>query len=101
MSEAVERSAPLQSGVERASVRVLAGKTRINHQARRVRRASPNLFNSGFFVLSELDGANPDAREAFRKTSLVAPACVGRVAGFGGASYILALTGLLDRLQGA
>ena len=68
LSEAVERSAPLQSGVERASVSVLAGKTRINHQARRVSRASPNLFNSGFFVLSELDGANPAAREAVGQT---------------------------------
>ena len=47
----------------------------------------------------EVHLSNPDAREAFRKTSLVAPACVGRVAGFGAASYMLALTGLLDRLQ--
>ena len=48
----------------------------------------------------EVHLSNPDAREAFRKNSLVAPACVGRVAGFGAASYTLALTGLLDRLQG-
>jgi len=68
LSEAVERSAPLQSGVERASVRVLAGKARINHQVRRIGRASPGLFNSGFFVLSELDGANPGAREAAGQT---------------------------------
>ncbi len=68
LSEAVERSAPLQSGLNRASVRVIAGKARINHQARRVGRASPGLFNSGFFVLSELDGANPYAREAAGQT---------------------------------
>ncbi len=68
LSEAFDRSAPLQSGVERASVRVFAGKTRINHQARRVSRASPGLFNSGFFVLSQLDGANPYAREAAGQT---------------------------------
>jgi 3-dehydroquinate dehydratase-2 len=49
----------------------------------------------------EVHLSNPDAREAFRKNSLVAPACVGRVAGFGAASYTLALTGLLDRLQGS
>ena len=48
----------------------------------------------------EVHVSNPDAREAFRKNSLVAPACVGRVAGFGAASYMLALTGLLDRLDG-
>ena len=47
----------------------------------------------------EVHLSNPDAREAFRKTSLVAPACVGRVAGFGAASYLLALNGLVDRLQ--
>jgi RND superfamily putative drug exporter len=64
LAEAADRSAPLQSGLERASVRVIAGKARIKHQVRRVRRATPGLFNSGFFVLSELDGANPAAREA-------------------------------------
>ena len=49
----------------------------------------------------EVHISNPEAREAFRKESLVAPACVGKVAGFGAASYTLALTGLLDRLQGS
>ena len=49
----------------------------------------------------EVHLSNPDAREEFRKNSLVAPACVGKVSGFGGASYTLALTGLLDRLQGS
>ena len=47
----------------------------------------------------EVHLSNPDAREEFRKLSVVAPVCVGRVAGFGAASYTLALTGLLDRLQ--
>ena len=46
----------------------------------------------------EVHLSNPEAREPFRKESLVAPACVGKVAGFGGASYLLALAGLLDRL---
>jgi putative drug exporter of the RND superfamily len=68
LAEAVDRSAPLQDGLERASVSVISGKARINHQARRVRRATPGLFNSGFFVLSELDGANPRAREAVSGT---------------------------------
>jgi RND superfamily putative drug exporter len=44
-------------------VRVLAGKHRINRQARRVRDASPGLFNSGYFVLSAVDGAPPGVRE--------------------------------------
>jgi 3-dehydroquinate dehydratase-2 len=42
----------------------------------------------------EVHLSNPDAREAFRRRSRVAPACIGRVAGFGGASYELALEGL-------
>ncbi|HEX3773750.1 MAG TPA: type II 3-dehydroquinate dehydratase [Polyangiaceae bacterium] len=45
----------------------------------------------------EVHISNPETREEFRKTSLVAPACVGKIAGFGAASYGLALLGLLDR----
>ena len=47
----------------------------------------------------EVHISNPDAREEFRKNSVIAPACVGKVAGFGAASYSLALSGLLDRLS--
>lgn len=46
----------------------------------------------------EVHISNPDAREAFRRESKVAPACLGRVAGFGAASYRLGLLGLLDAL---
>lgn len=46
----------------------------------------------------EVHISNPDAREPFRRRSRVAPACVGRVAGFGGASYALALRGLVSQL---
>ena len=59
-----DEAAPLESGLDEASVRVLDGKKRINRQARRVADATPNLFNSGYFVLSALDGATPKAREA-------------------------------------
>jgi RND superfamily putative drug exporter len=68
LEEGFERSAPLQGGLQRASVRVLAGKARIKHQVSRVAARSPGLFNSGFFVLSELDGAPPQAREAAGNT---------------------------------
>jgi RND superfamily putative drug exporter len=64
LAEAAERSAPLQSGLERGSAQVIAGNAQIKHRVRAVRRATPGLFNSGFFVLSELDGASPAAREA-------------------------------------
>lgn len=35
--------------------------------------------------------SNIAAREAFRRTSVIAPACAGTVAGFGADSYLLAL----------
>lgn len=46
----------------------------------------------------EVHLSNPEAREAFRRESRVAPACVAKVAGFGGTSYLLALEGLLAYL---
>jgi RND superfamily putative drug exporter len=68
LTEAFERSAPLETGLERTSVQVLTGKARINRQARRVSRNTPNLFNSGYFVLSALDGAPPGVRKAASET---------------------------------
>ncbi len=56
-------SAPLQSGLRRATVQVLSGSARAKRQVRRLQRASPGLFDSGYFVLSALDGAQPRVRE--------------------------------------
>ena len=64
LTEAVDRSAPLPAGLNRASVQVLSGKRRVIRQVSRVADASPNLFNSGYFVLSVVDGAPPKARDA-------------------------------------
>jgi 3-dehydroquinate dehydratase-2 len=47
----------------------------------------------------EVHLSNPDARETFRRRSRIAAACVGRVSGFGGDSYVLALEGLVRILQ--
>ncbi|MEZ4231941.1 MAG: type II 3-dehydroquinate dehydratase [Polyangiaceae bacterium] len=47
----------------------------------------------------ELHLSNPDAREEFRHTSVVAAVCVARVAGFGAGSYGLALLGLVESLK--
>jgi 3-dehydroquinate dehydratase-2 len=49
----------------------------------------------------EVHLSNPDGREAFRRRSRVAPACIGRVSGFAGESYLLALEGLVRRLSRA
>jgi 3-dehydroquinate dehydratase-2 len=46
----------------------------------------------------EVHLSNPDAREPFRRRSLIARACIGRVAGFGADSYELALQGLVRSL---
>ena len=43
----------------------------------------------------EVHLSNPEAREAYRHASRVAAACIGKVSGFGGDSYVLALEGLL------
>ncbi len=57
------RSYPLQAGLRRATVRVISANSNLQRQAKRLRRASPGLFDSGYFVLSALDGAAPALRE--------------------------------------
>src|SRR5690606_32219617 len=47
----------------------------------------------------EVHLSNPHAREKFRHRSRIAPACVGLVSGFGGESYLLALSGLVAKLR--
>lgn len=47
----------------------------------------------------EVHLSNPEAREPFRRPSIVARACVGKVSGFGGNSYVLALEGLVAHLS--
>lgn len=47
----------------------------------------------------EVHLSNPEAREAFRRRSRIAPVCIAKVAGFGAASYRVALTALLDWLD--
>jgi RND superfamily putative drug exporter len=56
-------SRPLQSGLHRATVQVLSNSASLKRRARHLQRATPGLFDSGYFVLSALDGARPRARE--------------------------------------
>lgn len=47
----------------------------------------------------EVHISNPDAREPYRRVSRIAAGCVACVCGFGGDSYLLALEGLVRRLE--
>jgi len=60
---AYTRSEPLQSGLRRATVRIVSANANLTRQTDRLRRATPGLFDSGYFVLSALDGAAPQLRE--------------------------------------
>jgi RND superfamily putative drug exporter len=62
------RAAPLQSGLRRATVQVLSNKATLTRRARRLQRTTPGLFDSGYFVLSALDGARPGIRERAGET---------------------------------
>lgn len=44
----------------------------------------------------EVHISNPSARGGFRATSVIAPCCLGSIAGFGMESYALAVQALLD-----
>jgi RND superfamily putative drug exporter len=62
LGEGFHRSYPLQAGLRRAGVRVSSEATPLLRGARELRRNSPHLFDSGYFVLSALDAAPPRRR---------------------------------------
>jgi RND superfamily putative drug exporter len=64
LSEGFQRSYPLQAKLRRAGVRVSAVAAPLTIGARQLQRDSPHLFDSGYFVLSALDGAPPAERAA-------------------------------------
>jgi 3-dehydroquinate dehydratase-2 len=77
-------------------------------------RAAAIVFNPGAFThyahgladaLAAYDGivvevhlSNPAAREAWRRTSVIAPVATGTIAGFGGAGYRLAVEAAVTKL---
>jgi RND superfamily putative drug exporter len=64
LSEGFQRSYPLQTKLRRTGVRVSAVAAPLAIGARQLQRSSPHLFDSGYFVLSALDGAPPHDRAA-------------------------------------
>ncbi len=68
LSAGYARSAPLQGGLERAGTRVAAQGDAVARQRSALAAASPHLFDSGYFVLSALDGARPGVREQVAQT---------------------------------
>ena len=63
LAEGFQRSQPLQTGLREASVRVSVSADRFERRVDRLRRSSPGIFDSGYFVLSALDGAPDEERK--------------------------------------
>jgi RND superfamily putative drug exporter len=63
LGEGFRRSQPLQRGLHRANVEVTVSANRSDRRLDRLRRSSPGIFDSGYFVLSALQGAPEENRE--------------------------------------
>jgi RND superfamily putative drug exporter len=68
LGQGFHRAYPLQSGLRRAAVKVTAGAGALDRQVGTLRRRSPALFDSGYFVLSALAGAPPAERRKAAST---------------------------------
>jgi len=63
LSEGFHRTYPLQAGLRRASVKVTKGAGSMSKRVDQINEESPGLFDSGYFVLSAIDGAPTADRE--------------------------------------
>jgi RND superfamily putative drug exporter len=64
LGEIYSRSYPLQTGLRRATVRVISQTGTLNRRVDNLRDTSPGIFDSGYFVLSALDGTRGQLHEA-------------------------------------
>ena len=69
LSEGFHRSHPLQTELHKGHAEVSVSADKTNRKVDRLRRNSPGIFNSGYFVLSSLDGA--PAKERKRVSGIV------------------------------
>jgi putative drug exporter of the RND superfamily len=69
LAEGFRRSRPLETGLHKGHVEVSVSAAKVNRKVDRLRASSPGIFNSGYFVLSSLDGAPP--RERRRVSGIV------------------------------
>ncbi len=113
MEQVVERGASLDASVQHAQSNVEGELVNLLHEARGW--AQGVVFNPGAYThysyalrdaitavelpVVETHLSNVAAREEFRHRSVLAPVCIGVVAGFGAASYLLALDGLVRYLN--
>ncbi|HET6570985.1 MAG TPA: MMPL family transporter [Solirubrobacterales bacterium] len=63
LAEGFHRSNPLQTNLHKGHVEVSVSAKKVNRKVDRLRHNSPGIFNSGYFVLSSLDGAPPGERK--------------------------------------
>jgi len=63
LGEAYARSRPAETGLRRGATRVTSLNGSLNRRVGAVRRASPGIFDSGYFALSALDGTRGRTRE--------------------------------------
>ena len=62
LADGASRSHPLQARLARTGVQVSGSAERLDRKIARLRRSSPHIFDSGYFVLSALAGARREAR---------------------------------------
>ena len=72
---------------------VILNPAAFTHYSYAVRDAAAELTGRGSKLI-EVHLSNPHAREDFRRTSVISPIATGVIAGFGAASYSLALSQL-------